>query len=130
MENVKSAGNVKIPIVPIVVSECHQGVTAGESIALKPAKSGHSGQNNGTNNPPDVPSTNTKRDKTVTRPCQQCGREMVVRRPSKRFCGAACRRAAWLVRNPEKAAILAISDKARLREHLASRGIAWVEPTT
>ncbi|MBX3057461.1 MAG: GIY-YIG nuclease family protein [Anaerolineae bacterium] len=79
---------------------------------------------------PPVSSTTAKRNVTAIATCQQCGREMVVKRPSKRFCGAACRRAAWLVRNPEKAAALAISDKARLRDHLASRGIAWVEITT
>lgn len=130
MENVKSAGNVKIPTVPNAASECHQAETAGASIVLTPAKSGRNVPNNGTPNPPNVPSTNTKRDKAVTRPCQQCGREMVVKRPSKRFCSAHCRRAAWLVRNPEKAAALAASDKARLRAHLEGKGIVWIEQTT
>jgi hypothetical protein len=32
-----------------------------------------------------------------------------------------------LLRNPERAAELAESDKARLRLHLESKGIAWVE---
>lgn len=126
MENVNSAGNVKIPTVSIAVSECHQGVTAvnGTAQTLAEPVLTTSGKQQ------RLTPTNTKRQSTVKRPCQQCGREMVVRRPSKRYCGAACRRAAWLVRNPEKAAALAISDKARLREHLAARGVAWVEITT
>jgi hypothetical protein len=125
----KSEGNGLIAIAPIqvVASECHPDGTAVESIAPKPTKSGHNEPNNGTHNPPDVPSTNTKRDTAVTATCQQCGREMVARRPSKRFCNGRCRRAAWLVSNPEKAAELAAKDKERLRVHLETRGVAWVE---
>lgn len=119
----KSGANVKIPTVPIVVNECHQGVTAvnGTAQTLAEPVLTTSGKQQ------RLTPTNTKRQSTVTRPCQQCGREMTVRRPSKRFCGAACRRAAWLLRNPEKAAALAARDKARLREHLESKGIVWVE---
>lgn len=126
MENVKSAGNVKIPTVSIVASECHRAETAvsGTVQTLAEPVLTTSGKQQ------RLTPTNTKRQSTVNRPCQQCGREMVVKRPSKRFCGAACRRAAWLIRNPEKAAALAISDKARLRDHLESKGVVWVEITT
>lgn len=123
MENLKRAGNVKIPTVSIAENECHQAETAVSGTAQTlaaplPTTSGKQQR---------LTPANTKRQSTVKRPCQQCGREMTVKRPSKRFCGAACRRAAWLVCNPEKAAVLAAKDKARLRAHLEGCGVAWIE---
>ncbi|MBX3055827.1 MAG: hypothetical protein KF770_05075 [Anaerolineae bacterium] len=128
MDGANDELNVKIPPVPIVVSECHQGEADGANTVMMLAASGLTGNGNEPGKQRNgVGFTNTKPNATLTRPCQQCGREMVVRRPSKRFCGAACRRVAWLVCNPDKAAVLAANDKARLRVHLEGRGVVWIE---
>jgi hypothetical protein len=50
--------------------------------------------------------------------CEQCGRDFTPRRSWGRFCSSYCRRLAWLERNPEKAAVLAERDRARLRAHI------------
>ena len=119
--------NAMIPTANTVANGCHPVETAGGNTVTMPVKNGHIELENGTVKRPSVPFTNTKRATVVKRPCQQCGREMVAKRPSKQYCNAACRRKAWLQRNPEKAAALAASDKERLRVHLESRGIPWVE---
>jgi hypothetical protein len=59
--------------------------------------------------------------------CEQCGREFAARRPWARYCGAYCRRRAWLARNPDKAAVLAQRDKARLKVHIVGNGGEWVD---
>jgi hypothetical protein len=123
----KNELNAMIPTANTVASGCHPVETAGENTVTMPVKNGHIELENGTVKRPSVPFTNTKRATMDKRPCQQCGCEMVVKRPSKQYCNAACRRKAWLQRNPEKAAALAASDKERLRVHLESKGIAWVE---
>jgi hypothetical protein len=66
---------------------------------------------------------------TLTR-CEHCGREFVALRPWARYCNAYCRRRAWLDRNPDKAAEIAIKDKARLRAHFQEHGREWVEGGT
>ena len=63
----------------------------------------------------------------VSRPCEHCGAAFVARRPWARFCSAYCRRAAWLDRNPERAAELAERDKARLRSHIVGNDGEWVD---
>ena len=63
----------------------------------------------------------------VSRPCEHCGAAFVARRPWARFCSAYCRRAAWLDRNPERAAELAERDKARLRAHIVGNDGEWVD---
>ena len=74
---------------------------------------------------------NTKRHPAglvTVKSCQHCGKAYEAKRPAQsRYCGPRCRRAAWLARNPERAAALAAGDKERLRLHLAGRGIAWQE---
>lgn len=59
--------------------------------------------------------------------CEYCGREFMPRRAGGRFCGASCRRRAWLDRNPEKAAELAVKDKARLKAYIIERGGVWID---
>ena len=120
--------NAMIPTANNVANGCHQDVTAGGNIAAAHVAKKPTGNGKKLSTiEAGVSPTSTKPNDKVTRPCQQCGREMVVKRPSKQYCNAACRRKAWLQRNPEKAAALAASDKERLRAHLESRGIAWVE---
>lgn len=113
-----------------------QGATAGGDTVATPA--GRPNTASGDNpNPSDTASgdasvtpTNTKRHTTVTPTvthCEHCGAEFVAHRPWARFCGAYCRRRAWLDRNPERAAELHERDIARLREHVIGNGGAWVE---
>lgn len=123
MENAKNDVNGMTATVTTVASECPPVETAVSGtvqthVEPVPTMSG---------NQKGLTFTNTKRQSSAKRPCQHCGCEMVVKRPSKRFCGAACRRAAWLQSNPEKAAVLAANDKARLRAHLENKGLVWVE---
>lgn len=123
MVNEKSESLGKIPTVSIAVNECHPVGTDANGIVPMPVKQPHT---NNVNRHP-VTFTNTKRHPTVTT-CQNCGGDFIAKRPAHaRYCGSKCRREAWLKRNPEKALQLAISDKARLREHLEGRGIVWVE---
>ena len=63
----------------------------------------------------------------VSRPCKHCGAAFVARRPWARFCGAYCRRVAWLDRNPERTAELAERDKARLRARIIGNNGEWIE---
>jgi hypothetical protein len=118
----KSDGNGKILTASIAESACHPAETAVSDTAPQPVKPLLTGNENGQVGDGDVTPTNTNRHT-----CHFCGRGMTVKRPSKRYCNDGCRRNAWLKRNPEKAAALAISDKQRLRAHLESRGVAWVE---
>lgn len=102
--------------------ECHQEETGAKNIAQQRVNkrrivTGRKG---------NVTSTNTKRN-SVTVTCGFCGNEFSAKTKRARYCNAVCRREAWLLRNPDRAAELAESDKARLRLHLESKGIAWVE---
>ncbi len=99
-----------------------RAVTGDGGIATMPASNGPQESASVT---ADTPAT-TKRIATVTE-CEHCGREFIPRRPHGRFCGAYCRRLAWLDRNPEKAAELAERDKARLRAHVLQCGGVWVD---
>ena len=101
------------------------GTAAGDTVAT-PASSA----------PPDhdAPSLSASPDTVairlpipnVSRPCEHCGQTFVPRRSWGRFCSAYCRRAAWLDRNPVRAAELAERDRARLREHVIGNGGEWV----
>ncbi len=66
----------------------------------------------------------------AARPCEQCGVEFLPKSRLARFCSPYCRRRAWLARNPEKAAVLAERDRARLRAHVLALGGVWVERAT
>ncbi len=116
--------SVSAPIfdASIVESGLVRAVTGDGGIATMPASNGPQESASVT---ADTPAT-TKRIATVTE-CEHCGSEFIPRRPHGRFCGAYCRRLAWLDRNPEKAAELAERDKARLRAHILQRGGEWVD---
>ena len=111
-----------IRIAGIAANVSAQGATGGGATVATP-----------TERPPiasdsnqDVTLANTKRHTGAAR-CEHCGEEFTPRRPHGRFCGAYCRRLAWLERNPEKAAILAERDRQRLREHVIAAGGEWRE---
>jgi len=81
-----------------------------------------------------VRSTNTKRHTmrkkataNVTVTCAFCNAEFLAKTSRAQYCSAMCRRDAWLQRNPERAAQLAESDKARLRAHLEAKGVEWID---
>ena len=112
----------QIPTVKHAEPTCHPAEAAVESTAQQRANR----RRTVTGQKRSVTSTNTKRN-TVTVTCGFCGDEFSAKTTRARYCGAVCRREAWLLRNPERAAELAESDKARLRLHLESKGIAWVE---
>lgn len=123
MVNEKSELSEKIPTASNAVNECHQVETAANGIVPMPVKRPRT--SNVKRHP--VTFTNTKRHPTVTT-CQNCKGDFIAKRPAQaRYCGSKCRREAWLKRNPEKALLLAENDKARLRAHLESKGIVWVE---
>lgn len=107
--------------VPIVANECHRDETAvGDSVAM-PAERPLTNNANGVT----VTPTNTKRH-PIQKPCDYCGTVFTAKRPQQaKYCSANCRRKAWLVANPDKAAVLAQRDKARLRAHIESRGGTW-----
>ena len=127
----KSDGNGMTATARSAADVCHQDETAvNASVAMPVETRPTSSENKPPVVMPLVTPTSTKRHQlaaVTVKKCDQCQRDMVVKRPSKRYCSAACRRAAWLVRNPEKAAELAVKEKARLRALLESRGIVWVE---
>lgn len=143
----KSEKNGRPPTASMqpVESDCHPAATAGANTATM-----H------TERPPTVTdgkkSGASKRDETASHPagnrdgvvtlgigsrdnchknkvkiCAHCGREMQAKRPTKKYCDQNCRQAAWVARNPEKAAAKAARDKARLKAHILSRGGVWVD---
>ena len=118
--------NAMIPTANNVASVCHPAEMAEKNTALMPAEQ----QPIGNVMQPDATFTNTKRHINVTAntiTCAFCSRDFEAKRPKQaRYCNATCRRKAWLKRNPEKAAELVESSKARLRVHLESKGITWV----
>jgi hypothetical protein len=123
----KSDGNGMTATARSAADVCHQDETAVNASVAMPVETRPTSSES---KPPVVTPTSTKRHQlavVTVKKCRHCQRDMVVKRPSKRYCSATCRRAAWLVRNPEKAAELAAKDKARLRALLESRGIVWVE---
>ena len=124
--------NGMTPGAPTVANESAQGATAGGNTAPRPAPSEPIANGNANGTAPEsnaaggVDSTSTKPNATVTR-CEQCGVEFLPKSRLARFCSPYCRRRAWLARNPEKAAVLAERDRARLRAHVVARGGVWVE---
>jgi len=99
--------------------------TAGGDTVTTPASNGPS-----VNGAPNVSSDTVATRLVVaevSRACEHCGAEFVAHRPWARFCGAYCRRRAWLDRNPERAAELHERDMARLREHVIGLGREWVD---
>ena len=119
MSNEKNELSGRIPTANIVNGACHPVEMAEENIVQQPVNK----QPTVNVTQSDVTSTNTKRNI-----CLHCGKAYKAKRPKTScYCGAACRRAAWLLRNPEKAREYVKRDKLRLRAHLESRGIAWEE---
>jgi hypothetical protein len=123
-EKKSSEKSAQTPTATIAVSGCHPAETAVKNtvqthvkpLPTMPAKS-----------KPDLTLTSTKRQFTV-KSCEHCGIEYTCKRPlQSRFCSGRCRRRQWLLDNPDRAAELAASDRERLRGHLESRGIAWVD---
>ncbi len=118
-----------IPIATIAGGSCRPAETAGGDTVATLASNGQ--------HVADAPSvslsTSVNRPAIrlvlvdVSRPCEHCGAAFVARRPWARFCSAYCRRAAWLDRNPERAAELAERDKARLRSHIVGNDGEWVD---
>lgn len=119
-----------MPIASNAESACHPVETDGENTAQLRASRRRTDSAKPTRKRSAVTSTNTKRNithETTTVTCGFCGNEFQAKTRRAQYCNAVCRRDAWLLRNPERAAELAESDKARLRAHLESKGIAWVE---
>jgi hypothetical protein len=108
-----------IPTASIAAGAYHPVETADENTVPMPTERPPTG--NGQSNT-DETQANTKRHI-----CEQCGADFTPRRPHGRFCGSYCRRAAWMGRNPEKAAAIAESDRRRLREHIIGNGGEWVD---
>ena len=130
----KLSESAQTPIASIAESACHPAEAGSGAIAVTPAKQQLTESDGAPNSAHDVmPVTSSigRRDTAVTETavtCLQCGVTFTAKRPKQaRYCGAACRHRAWLARNPDRAAALAASDKARLRAHLEARGIVWQE---
>ena len=119
-----NAGNGPTSDVPTVTNELARGAMDAESTVTTLAKTRHtepSKQRNGT-------PTNTKRPNVTVKDCEQCGVTFETTRPKQaKFCGAICRRNAWLDRHPDKANALAERDKARLKAWFVSTGKEWID---
>lgn len=61
----------------------------------------------------------------VTRRCDFCGDEFQTTRPTRRYCNANCRRAAFYQRNPDKAEAKAAARRDDLRRRIEARGGVW-----
>ena len=126
----KNAKSGPTSIVYTVVNECQAGVTAEKNTVTQAVNR----QLTGNVTRRDVTLASTKRNsgRNVTlKACKHCGGDYETKRPSQsKYCGPQCRRNAWLLRNPDKAAALAESDRQRLRNHLESRGVIWQERYT
>jgi hypothetical protein len=127
----KNAESDLTSIAPIVVKPCHPAVLDGASTVTKPANRQLTG-NAARHDVTAVVTFSTGKGNNVTvKSCAHCDGDFETKRPKQaRYCGPQCRRAAWLLRNPDKAAALAVSDRQRLRLHLESRGIVWQERYT
>ena len=128
----KSSETGQIPTASSVANECHPDATAASVFVQQPADKRATANVTRKRN---VTSTNTKRHTlrkkataNVTLTCAYCNAEFLAKTSRAKYCSAMCRRDAWLERNPERAAELAESDKARLRAHLEAKGIEWIEP--
>lgn len=123
MSNGKNTKSDQIHTVNTAAGECHPAGTDGGAIAPQPANRPRIVNVT----PCDVTPTNSKRN-TPNSVCVHCGREYKAKRPkTSRYCGGACRRAAYLLRNPDKARGYAEKSKAQLRAYLEGRGIVWEE---
>ena len=129
--NEKSEKSDQIATVSIAINECRPDETAVKNIVQPLAEqplTGNAARHDVTAN---VTFGIGKRHNVTVKVCQHCGGDFETKRPTQaRYCGPNCRRAAWLLRNPDKAAALAESDRERLRAHLESRGIVWQERYT
>jgi hypothetical protein len=126
--DVKSVKSDRQSIATIAESALARGVTGGESIVTTPAKRAHIGQGDRAS----VTRASTERDNGVVtatvKVCEVCGRQYVTARPTiSKYCGPSCKRRGWLAADPERAARVAASDRARLRAHFEARGLAWEE---
>jgi hypothetical protein len=61
----------------------------------------------------------------VTGWCDFCGAEFQMTRPTRRYCNANCRRAAFYQRNPDKAEAKAAARREELRRRIEARGGVW-----
>lgn len=115
---------------PIVVNESAQGATGAGDTVTRRAPNVPTGNDNASGPRRSVEFGTSEVNATITAPathCEHCGGAFVARRPWARFCSAYCRRVAWLVRNPERAAELAKRDKLRLRAHIIGNDGNWVD---
>lgn len=64
-------------------------------------------------------------DGAVTKRCSFCGAEFQTTRPTRCYCNANCRRAAFYQRNPDKAEAKASARRAELRQMIEARGGVW-----
>ena len=120
----KSAKSDQTSIVSIAVKSCRPADLGGANTATKRVNR----QLTGNAARHDVTFSTGKGNNVTLKSCDRCGGDFETKRPTQaRYCGAQGRRAAWLLRNPDKAAALAESDRQRLRAHLESRGIVWQE---
>ena len=127
----KSSVTDLIPTANSVASECHPAVTDASDSVQQLAAKRHTANVTRKRN---VTPTNTKRHMmrkkataNVTVTCAFCNAEFLAKTSRAQYCSAMCRRDAWLQRNPERAAQLAESDKARLRAHLEAKGVEWID---
>lgn len=125
-----SSMSVTTPSAPIAANGSAQGATGGDDTVTLLAPNGPTDNDNASGPGRSVEfgtsEVNTALTPAVTQ-CEQCGAEFVARRSWARFCGAYCRRVAWLDRNPERTAELAERDKARLRAHIIGNDGEWVD---
>lgn len=133
-ESQKLSESDQTPTANTVTDGCHPAVTDAENTAQPLANKPLTERVTRNRDSNGVSSANTKRKKrriilppTVTVTCGFCGNEFLAKTSRAQYCSALCRRDAWLLRNPDRAAELAESDKQRLRAHLESKGIAWVD---
>jgi hypothetical protein len=118
--------------VDIAASVCPPAEADAGSTAVTVAKPPRTEQGKKASRRKRVTFTNTERHKAKQAPaqtikrCEHCGQSYGTLRPAQsKFCSGNCRRDAWLMRNPERAAEMATKDKERLRAHLEGRGVAW-----
>jgi hypothetical protein len=119
-ESVNSAGSA--------AGQLNRAGTGGASTAQAHVLKQHTDGDKPNGKAGNVVVANTKLNKRVVAECQQCGRPYYTERPTvSKYCGPACRRAAWLAAHPDKATAIAQSDRARLRAHFMARGLNWEE---
>lgn len=118
----------------IAGEQCHPAVTGGVNTVTTHVGQQPTEPDSASQNDPAVTLANSSRDATGNRDenvtviiCQQCGCEMLAKRPSKKFCSNRCRQAAWLSRHPDVAEAKAAAWRERTRQRIEARGGEWIE---